>query len=151
MLPSHGTPLCGAQNIQKLLLHFRDAIQYTHDQSVRLMNQGYTMDQLPERIPMPQYLIDDLASIETAKGNDVTDPKDYLRFFYGSVPQSVRELYFGYLGWFQADPVGLAPTPPQPYATKMVELMGGRDKVLAEARAAKERKVSVLADSRRCS
>ena len=140
MLPSHGTPLCGAQNIQKLLLHFRDAIQYTHDQSVRLMNQGYTMEQLPERIPMPQYLIDDLATIETAKGNTVTDPRDYLRFFYGSVPQAVRELYFGYLGWFQADPVALAPTPPKPYATKMVELMGGRDKVLAEARAAFRRK-----------
>jgi alkyl sulfatase BDS1-like metallo-beta-lactamase superfamily hydrolase len=136
MLPSHGTPLCGADNIQKLLLHFRDAIQYTHDQSVRLMNKGYTMDQLPERIPMPQYLIEDLSTIQTAKGNSVTDPRDYLRFFYGSVPQSVRELYFGYLGWFQADPVGLAPTPPQPYATKVVALMGGRDKVLAESNAA---------------
>jgi alkyl sulfatase BDS1-like metallo-beta-lactamase superfamily hydrolase len=136
MLPSHGTPLCGASNIQTLLLNFRDAIQYTHDQSVRLMNKGYTMDQLPERIPMPQYLIDDLSTIQTAKGNTVTDPRDYLRFFYGSVPQSVRELYFGYLGWFQADPVGLAPTPPQPYATKVVAMMGGRDKVLAEANAA---------------
>ncbi|HEY0372933.1 MAG TPA: alkyl sulfatase dimerization domain-containing protein [Thermoanaerobaculia bacterium] len=139
MLPSHGTPLCGADNIQKLLLHFRDAIQYTHDQSVRLMNKGYTMDQMPERIPMPQYLIEDLASIETAKGNDVTDPRDYLRFFYGSVPQAVRELYFGYLGWYQADPVGLAPTPPQPYSTKLVALMGGRDKVLSESRAAYDR------------
>ena len=140
MLPSHGTPLCGRDNIQKLLLHFRDAIQYTHDQSVRWMNQGYTMDQLPERIPMPQYLIDDLATIETAKGNEITDPRDYLRFFYGSVPQSVRELYAGYLGWYQADPVGLAPTPPQPYATKIVALMGGPEKVLAEAKAAFARK-----------
>jgi alkyl sulfatase BDS1-like metallo-beta-lactamase superfamily hydrolase len=104
------------------------------------MNQGYTMEQLPERIPMPQYLIEDLSTIETAKGNNVTDPRDYLRFFYGSVPQSVRELYFGYLGWFQADPVGLAPTPPQPYATKVVAMMGGRDKVLAEANAAFGRK-----------
>ncbi|MCU1349859.1 MAG: lactamase [Acidobacteria bacterium] len=124
MLPSHGTPLCGAQNIRTLLVNFRDAIQYSHDQSVRLMNQGYTMDQLPERIPMPQYLIDDLGTIETAKGNGVTDPRDYLRFFYGSVPQSVRELYFGYLGWFQADPVGLAPTPPRTYAERMVALIG---------------------------
>jgi alkyl sulfatase BDS1-like metallo-beta-lactamase superfamily hydrolase len=132
MLPSHGTPLCGAPNIQKLLLHFRDAIQYTHDQSVRLMNHGYTMDQLPERIPMPQYLIEDLSTIETAKGNNVTDPRDYLRFFYGSVPQSVRELYFGYLGWYQADPVALAPTPPQPYAERMVGLIG-REKLFANA------------------
>jgi len=132
MLPSHGTPLCGAQNIQKLLLNFRDAIQYTHDQSVRLMNHGYTMDQLPERIPMPQYLIEDLSTIETPKGNNVTDPRDYLRFFYGSVPQSVRELYFGYLGWYQADPVGLAPTPPQPYAERMIGLIG-REKLFANA------------------
>jgi len=140
MLPSHGTPLCGADNIQKLMLHFRDAIQYTHDQAVRRMVQGYTMEQLPELIPMPQYLIDDLASIQTAKGNNVTDPRDYLRFFYGSVPQAVRELYFGYLGWFQADPVALAPTPAREYSTKIVALMGGRDKVLAEARAAYDRK-----------
>jgi len=132
MLPSHGTPLCGGQSIQKLLTNFRDAIQYTHDQSVRLMNQGYTMDQLPERIPMPQYLIDDLSVIETAKGNGVTDPKDYLRFFYGSVPQSVRELYFGYLGWFQADPIALAPTPPQEYSAKIVALIGP-DKLLTNA------------------
>jgi alkyl sulfatase BDS1-like metallo-beta-lactamase superfamily hydrolase len=140
MLPSHGTPLCGAENIQKLLLHFRDAIQYTHDQAVRMMVKGYTMDQLPEHIPMPQYLIDDLSSIKTAKGNDVTNPQDYLTFFYGSVPQSVRELYFGYLGWYQADPVGLAPTPPQPYATKVVEMMGGPAKVLDEAGKAFDRK-----------
>jgi alkyl sulfatase BDS1-like metallo-beta-lactamase superfamily hydrolase len=96
MLPSHGTPLCGADNIQKLLTNFRDAIQYTHDQSVRHMNKGYSMEQLPELIPMPQYLIDDLTSVKTAKGNTVTDPKDYLRFFYGSVPQAVRELYFAW-------------------------------------------------------
>lgn len=139
MLPSHGTPLCGAENIQKLMLHYRDAIQYTHDQAIRRMVQGYTMDELPELIRMPDYLIDDLASIQTAKGNSVTDPRDYLRFFYGSVPQALRELYFGYLGWFQADPVKLAPTPAKEYSTKLVALMGGRDKVLAEARASYDR------------
>jgi alkyl sulfatase BDS1-like metallo-beta-lactamase superfamily hydrolase len=140
MLPSHGTPLCGNDNVHKLLTNFRDAIQYTHDQSVRLMNKGYSMEQLAELIPMPQYLIDDLSTVRTAKGNDVTDPRDYLRFFYGSVPQAVRELYFGYLGWYQADPVALAPTPAKEYATKMVALMGGRDRVLAETRAAYGRK-----------
>ena len=57
----HGIELTYAQTRAEVL-HFRDAIQYTHDQSVRLMNHGYTMDQLPERIPMPQYLIEDLGS-----------------------------------------------------------------------------------------
>jgi alkyl sulfatase BDS1-like metallo-beta-lactamase superfamily hydrolase len=100
------------------------------------MNKGYTLDQLSERIPMPPYLIDDLSTIQTAKGNNITDPRDYLRAFYGSVPQSLRELYAGYLGWFQADPVALAPTPPQTYASKTVALMGGRNAVLAETKAA---------------
>ena len=140
MLPSHGTPLCGSDNVQTLLTNFRDAIQYTHDQSVRYMNKGHTMEELPQLIPMPEYLIEDLKSVQTAKGNDQTDPRDYLRFFYGSVPQSVRELYFGYLGWYQADPVALAPTPPQEYAAKTVALMGGRAKVLEETRAAYKRK-----------
>jgi alkyl sulfatase BDS1-like metallo-beta-lactamase superfamily hydrolase len=134
MLPAHGTPLCGAEDIRTLLRNFRDAIQYTHDQSVRRLNQGLTMEELPPVIPMPQYLIENLASIETARTD--TDPRDYLRFFYGSVPQAVRELYFGYLGWFQADPVGLAPTPPVELARRTVALMGGRDKVLALAREA---------------
>jgi alkyl sulfatase BDS1-like metallo-beta-lactamase superfamily hydrolase len=131
MVPSHGTPLCGAENVQTLLQNFRDAVQFTHDQAVRWMNKGYTMQQLPELIKMPDYLIDDLSTIQTAKTD--TDPKDYLRAFYGSVPQAVRELYFGYLGWFQADPVGLAPIPARDEATRMVALMGGHDKVLSEA------------------
>ncbi len=140
MLPSHGTPLCGSSNIQTLLRNFRDAIQYTHDQSVRSMNKGYTMQQIPQIVTMPDYLIDDLSTINTAKGNDVTDPKDYLRAFYGSVSQSVRELYVGYLGWFQADPVGLSPTPQDQYARQTVAMMGGRDKVLGEANAAYNRR-----------
>jgi alkyl sulfatase BDS1-like metallo-beta-lactamase superfamily hydrolase len=134
MLPAHGTPLCGADNIRTLLRNFRDAIQYTHDQSVRRLNQGLTMEELPQLITMPQYLIENLSSIDTARTD--TDPRDYLRFFYGSVPQAVRELYFGYLGWFQADPVGLAPTPPVELARRTVDLIGGRDKVLALAREA---------------
>ncbi|HEX2225459.1 MAG TPA: alkyl sulfatase dimerization domain-containing protein [Thermoanaerobaculia bacterium] len=134
MLPAHGTPLCGQKNIELLLRSFRDAIQYTHDQSVRRINQGMTMEELPQVIPMPQYLVEGLQSVETARTD--TDPRDYLRFFYGSVPQAVRELYFGYLGWFQADPVALAPTPPVELARRQINAMGGRDKVLAEARKA---------------
>jgi alkyl sulfatase BDS1-like metallo-beta-lactamase superfamily hydrolase len=136
MLPSHGTPLCGQDNIQTVLRNFRDAIQYTHDQTVRYLNQGKTMEELPQHIHMPQYLIDDLGPVQTAKPPSVTDPRDYLTFFYGSVPQAVREVYFGYLGWFQGDPVGLDPLPPVENAKRTVALMGGIRKVLDAAKAA---------------
>ncbi len=136
MLPAHGTPVCGTKNIETLLRNFRDAIQFTHDQAVRYMNAGYTADELPQLVVLPDYLVDDLKKVVPAKPASVTDPKDYLRTFYGSVPQSVRELYFGYLGWFQGDPVGLAPTPPDEAARKTIEMMGGHDKVLDAAREA---------------
>jgi alkyl sulfatase BDS1-like metallo-beta-lactamase superfamily hydrolase len=136
MLPSHGTPLCGADNIQTVLRNFRDAIQYTHDQTVRNLNKGKTIEELPQVIHMPQYLIDDLAPVQTAKPPEITDPRDYLTFFYGSVPQAVREVYFGYLGWFEGDPVALDPLAPEDNAKRTVALMGGVSKVVAEADAA---------------
>ncbi len=136
MLPSHGTPLCGADNIQTVLRNFRDAVQYTHDQTVRNLNKGKTIEELPQIIHMPQYLIDDLAPVQTAKPPEITDPRDYLTFFYGSVPQAVREVYFGYLGWFEGDPVALDPLPPVENAKRTVALMGGAAKVVAEADAA---------------
>ncbi len=135
MLPAHGTPLCGAKNIQKVLRNFRDAIQYTHDQAIRYMNKGMTMDELPLQITMPEYLIEDLADVVPAKPAD-TDPKDYLRSFYGSVSQGVRELYFGYLGWYQGDPVALAPTPGPEAAKRLLEMMGGSGTVLDRAQKA---------------
>jgi alkyl sulfatase BDS1-like metallo-beta-lactamase superfamily hydrolase len=132
MLPAHGTPLCGQKNIELLLRNFRDAIQYTHDQTVRYLNKGQTMEELPLIVaPLPQYLIDELDPIQTARAD--TSPRDYLRDFYGSVQQASRELYFGYLGWFQADPVGLAPTPPVELARRTIEMMGGKDKVYRAA------------------
>lgn len=133
MLPSHGTPLCGQDNIQTVLRNFRDAIQYTHDQTVRYLNKGITIEELPQYVKMPQYLIDDLAPVQTAKPPEITDPRDYLTFFYGSVPQAVREIYFGYLGWFEGDPVALDPLPPVEGAARTVALMGGAERVVAEA------------------
>ena len=40
LIPSHGSPFSGKQVIRDLLTPYRDAIQYVHDQTVRLMNKG---------------------------------------------------------------------------------------------------------------
>lgn len=136
MVPSHGPPLCGPNNVALLLRNFRDAIEFTHDQAVRLFNMGYTPDELVTQIKLPQYLINELDALKPAMPSPDMDPKDYLRAFYGSVPQSVRAVYVGYLGWFEADPVLLNPTPPRELAGGYIQLMGGRDRLLKEARAA---------------
>jgi len=58
----------------------------------------------------------------------------YLRQYYGTVSHSVRQIYHGYLGWFEGDPATLDPTPRAERARRTVTLMGGRERVLAEAR-----------------
>jgi hypothetical protein len=129
MVPSHGVPLCGANNIQTLLTNFRDAVQFTHDQTVRFMDQGFTPDELVGKIVLPDYLIKNLLALKPAMPEPDMDPQDYLREFYGSVRQAVREIYFGYLGWFPGDPVDLDPTPPVETAAGYLALIG-KDKLL---------------------
>jgi alkyl sulfatase BDS1-like metallo-beta-lactamase superfamily hydrolase len=85
------------------------------------MNEGLTRDELAARIELPEHL---------------GGQKPWGRQYYGSVKHSVRNVYGGYEGWFQGDPVALDPTPPAEYAKRVVNLMGGRDKVLAEAKRA---------------
>lgn len=153
MVPSHGPPLCEASNIQRLLRNFRDAIQFTHDQTLRFLNKGYTMEELAPLIESmymskggeENYIMSDLTKVQPIQNKDLApgaecpptdqscvDPRDYLRPFYGSVVQAVRELYFGSVGWFQADPVGLRPTPPKELAQRFVNLMCASDSKAAD-------------------
>jgi len=133
MVPAHGVPLCGEEDIRILLRNFRDAVQFTHDQTLRSINKGHTIEELAAEIHMPEYLINDLGRMSKPKPD--VRMEDYLTPFYGSVPQAVREIYFGYLGWFQADPVALQPTPPRALSIKTVGIMGGPRKVVATAAA----------------
>lgn len=134
MIPSHGPPLCEPSNIQRLLKNFRDAIQFTHDQTIRYMNKGYTMDELAPLIENlylegeHEIIMGNLDQVKPIQNTDtlrVVNPRDYLRPFYGSVVQAVRAIYVGSVGWFQADPVALRPTPPKQLARRYLSLMCG--------------------------
>ncbi len=121
LVPAHGQPVYGADHVEEVLTMTRDGIQFIHDQTIRYMNQGYTPDELSEAVVFPPHL---------------ANYRPYLREYYGTVKHSVRQIYSGYLGWFSGDPVDLDPTPPLESARRHVELMGGRDKVLAAAQEA---------------
>ncbi|MEN0108580.1 MAG: alkyl sulfatase dimerization domain-containing protein [Pseudomonas sp.] len=118
LVPSHGRPVTGEEQVEEVLRMTRDGIAYIHDQTVRWMNKGLTPDELAEKVQLPPHL---------------AGYTPYLREYYGTVKHSVRQIYEGYLGWFKGDPVDLNPTPPVEKATRMVELMGGHDKVLLTA------------------
>ena len=40
MIPHHTKPICGEDSVLETLTCYRDAIQFTHDQTVRYMNKG---------------------------------------------------------------------------------------------------------------
>ncbi|MDG9929732.1 MULTISPECIES: alkyl sulfatase dimerization domain-containing protein [unclassified Pseudomonas] len=118
MVPLHGQPVSGKDKVEEVLRMTRDAIAYIHDQTVRWMNKGLTPDELVEKVQLPPHL---------------AGYTPYLREYYGTVKHSVRQIYQGYLGWFQGDPVDLDPIPPKDKAERLIALMGGREKVLLAA------------------
>ena len=121
LVPAHGQPVSGAAKVEEVLRMTRDGIQYIHDQTVRHMNRGLTPDELVQAVTLPPHL---------------AEYRPYLREYYGTVKHTVRQIYTGYLGWFEGDPVGLDPTPRAQQARRLVALMGGRDRVFTEALAA---------------
>ncbi|CAH1796159.1 unnamed protein product [Owenia fusiformis] len=120
LVPCHTLPQYGAESIYQLLTDYRDAIQYVHDQTVRYMNKGLYPDEIAELVHLPQKLAD----------------HPYLQELYGTVAWSVRGIFHGYMGWFSGDPVDLMPQTRTSQAGKMVELVGGTDKVLEAAKKA---------------
>ena len=118
LVPTHGRPIVGAEGVQEMLTAYRDAIQFVHDQTIRYTNQGYTPEQLVDLVELPPHLAD----------------HPWLNEFYGTVKHAVRNIYGGYLGWFQGDPWALEPLPYLERAQRYVDMMGGRDAVVTAAR-----------------
>jgi alkyl sulfatase BDS1-like metallo-beta-lactamase superfamily hydrolase len=118
LLPSHGRPLEGKEEVYAMLTAYRDAIQFTHDQTIRYMNKGYTPDEL-------------VTVINELPENLKNHP--WLQEHYGTVIHSVKQIYHGYLGWFQGDPTFLDTINPRVKARNYVDAFGGEGKTLSIA------------------
>ncbi len=124
LVPSHGRPMSGNAKIEEMLTAYRDAIQYVHDQTIRLLNKGLTPDEIVEQVAhLPAHLAN----------------HPWLGEFYGTLKHSVRQIYIGYLGWFEGDPTRLDPLPRVEESKRYVELMGGREAVLKAVKTAFEK------------
>ncbi|MCB9779704.1 MAG: MBL fold metallo-hydrolase [Alphaproteobacteria bacterium] len=102
LVPSHTRPVVGADAVEDVLVHYRDAIQYVHDQTIRGVNAGRTPDELAATIALPAHL--------------ASHP--WLAEHYGRVPWSVRGIYAGTIGWFSGDSAELEPLPPDERARR---------------------------------
>jgi alkyl sulfatase BDS1-like metallo-beta-lactamase superfamily hydrolase len=119
LVPSHTIPLYGEAEITALLSDYADAIQFVHDQTVRLINLGVKPTDIARELTLP----DELAQHE------------WLQPFYGTVAWSARSVYSGYLGWFDGDSVDLFPTSESEKSARLVRLMGGSESALGEGEA----------------
>lgn len=120
MFVSHGWPRWGQADVAEFMAHHRDAYKYLHDQTVRLMNKGYTAAEIAEVIALPE----NLAS------------KWYNRGYYGTMSHNSKAIYQRYLGWFDGNPANLNPWPPEESGKRYVAAMGGARKALKVAQKA---------------
>ncbi len=118
VIAQHHWPTRGTARIQSYLKRQRDLYKFVHDQSVRLLNQGYTANEIAETLKLPSTLAGDWAA----------------RDYYGTLSHNSKAVYQKYLGWYDANPAHLNELPPVEQARKTVEYMGGAQAVLDRAR-----------------
>ena len=112
LLPSHTKPLEGQEVLETLTI-YRDAIQFVHDQTIRLMNKGHSPDEISHMIQLPPEV----------------SSSPFVREFYGTVRWSVKSIFNGYLGWFDGNVSNLDPLPSEDYARRLAILSGGEEKL----------------------
>jgi len=120
LLPGHTRPVIGADNVRLVITAYRDAMQSILDQTMAGMRRGERPDELVQHVKLPP----DLAA------------NPYLQEFYGAVEWMVRGLYADRLGWFDGNAANLFPLTSKERAERLLPLLGGRAKVLSDAREA---------------
>jgi alkyl sulfatase BDS1-like metallo-beta-lactamase superfamily hydrolase len=120
LFAAHAIPRFGTASLTSFLEEHRDAYKYLHDQTVRLMNNGYTGIEIAETLQLPEPL---------AK-------QWFNRGYYGTMSHNSKAVYQRYMGWYDANPANLNPLPPEPAGKRYVEAMGGQAAVRDRAKAA---------------
>jgi alkyl sulfatase BDS1-like metallo-beta-lactamase superfamily hydrolase len=118
LFSGHHWACWGSERIVDLLEKQRDLYTYLHDQTLRLLNKGYTGPELAESIELPPSLAEEW----------------HCREFYGSISHNTKAIYQRYMGWFDGNPAHLWEHPPREQARRYVEFMGGAEAVLEKAR-----------------
>ncbi|MER5770880.1 alkyl sulfatase dimerization domain-containing protein [Streptomyces sp. NPDC001985] len=115
---SHHWPTRGREKVIRFLGQQRDLYAYLHDQTLRLLNDGLTGNEIAEAIRLPPAL----EEVWHARG------------YYGSLSHNVKAVYQRYMGWFDGNAAHLWEHPPAEQARRYVEIAGGTEQALAKAR-----------------
>ncbi|HXI85938.1 MAG TPA: alkyl sulfatase dimerization domain-containing protein, partial [Parvularculaceae bacterium] len=120
LFASHGWPVWKNDRVKTRLEHHRDLYRYIHDQTLRLANEGYTMNEIADAIGAPDFVKSDFS----------------VRDYYGTIAHNARATYQRYFGWWDGVPAHLDPLPPAEEAKHYVALAGGAGNMIANAEGA---------------
>jgi len=117
-------PIVGAEKIRQVIEEYLDGASFVLDQSLRGILGGLGPDDLRHFVRFPEYLSEAPINLQS----------------YGEISSYSPAIYYQTVGWYDNDAANLKPLAPLDEARRLVPLMGGREKVLAAAKASLNKK-----------
>ena len=108
LVPSHGHPIIGSHEIQLVLSNYSQAIRHVHDETIKGINAGLSLEAIRKQVRLPK----NLALLP------------YLKEHYGKVAWSVNGIFRQHTGWYNFDPAELNPAPQANLRRALVSAMG---------------------------
>jgi alkyl sulfatase BDS1-like metallo-beta-lactamase superfamily hydrolase len=121
---THTRAIVGKDEIMKRLAGYMDQVTLTYDQTLRGILGGLTPDDIRHRIYIPEHMQEIPENAQS----------------YGETIHFPEAIYQYVIGWFDGDVTKLFKIAPKEEAQRMVQLMGGKQKVVAAAQKALEEK-----------
>ena len=121
---THTRAIVGKEEVSKRLTGYMDQLTLIYDQTLRAILGGYGPDELRHMIYLPKHMQEIPENAQT----------------YGEVIHFPEAIYQYVIGWFDGDVSKLYKIAPKDEAVRMIELMGGKTKVIAAAKSALDNK-----------
>ncbi len=121
---THTRAIAGKDEVMKRLTGYMDQLTLTYDQTLRGILGGLTPDDIRHRIYIPEHMKEIPENAQS----------------YGEIIHFPEAIYQYVIGWFDGDMTKLFKIAPKDEARRMVQLMGGKEKVVAAAKKALEQK-----------
>jgi alkyl sulfatase BDS1-like metallo-beta-lactamase superfamily hydrolase len=123
LISAAALPVVGKENIQTIMEGYMDGASFVLDQSLRGILAGLGPDDLRHFVQFPDYLDEVPNNLQA----------------YGELSSYSSAIYYQSVGWYDNDAVNLKQLTPIDESRRLVPLLGGREKVLEAARAAKDK------------
>jgi alkyl sulfatase BDS1-like metallo-beta-lactamase superfamily hydrolase len=118
MFASHSWPRWGNARIQEVMRTQRDTYANLNNQSLHYANLGVTINEIQNVYKLPQSLWKQWPA----------------HSYHGSEEHNSRGVINRFLGYWDGNPVNIAPLSPRDSAPLYVEMMGGSDKIMAKGK-----------------